>query len=375
MLSPFIVSLILAIAPGVIAQNTTNTTSLIEELIVAPDHVGRVADLPKDSEFVFDFLKPPAASVVQGAAGHLVLASVAAFPALVGNGVALLAGFLGPCGMNTPHTHPRATEFLYLVNGTLQNGMITETGSRFVVNNITAGQGMLLPQGSIHFQFNDNCEPVQFVSALNSEDPGTLLAAQGLFGLPAAIVAATLGEIGVEEVASLAEMIPDDVAYGSQECLTRCGISVGPGAQPTNEQVPRVSGNTLPSESVSASTTTAKSTAKAEVTNQSRDLLGGLASDDESEQPVVLGDISYNSEKGSGDHAALTALVILVMAMGSGYISLAVLFYVRRNKAAKAHGRGPAWATSEAMETAALTSPLEKYGKDEESYRFAGKSS
>ena len=48
--------------------------------------------------------------------------------------------------MNTPHTHPRATEFLYLVNGTLQNGMITETGSRFIVNNITGGQGILLPQ-------------------------------------------------------------------------------------------------------------------------------------------------------------------------------------------------------------------------------------
>jgi len=48
--------------------------------------------------------------------------------------------------MNTPHTHPRATEFLYLINGTLQNGMLTETGSRFVVNNMTAGQGMLLPQ-------------------------------------------------------------------------------------------------------------------------------------------------------------------------------------------------------------------------------------
>lgn len=104
---------------------------------------------------MFDFFNPPTAGVVPGAAGHLVLASVSDFPALVGNGesiqrwykchcsepviagVALLAGFLGPCGMNTPHTHPRATEFLYLVNGTLQNGMITETGSRFIVNNIT----------------------------------------------------------------------------------------------------------------------------------------------------------------------------------------------------------------------------------------------
>ncbi|EPT03767.1 hypothetical protein FOMPIDRAFT_20836, partial [Fomitopsis schrenkii] len=175
-------------------------------------------------QFVFDFANPPAAGVTTGAGGHLVLASVADFPVLVGNGIAIAAGFLGPCGMNTPHTHPRATEFLYLVNGSLTNGMITETGSRFIINNITSDQAMLLPQGSIHFQFNDNCEPVHFVSALNSEDPGVLLAAQGLFGLPPAIVAASLGQIGVEEVAGLATIIPDDVAFGSQECLTRCGI-------------------------------------------------------------------------------------------------------------------------------------------------------
>lgn len=35
---------------GALARNATNTTSLIEELVVAPDHVDRVADLPYDSE-------------------------------------------------------------------------------------------------------------------------------------------------------------------------------------------------------------------------------------------------------------------------------------------------------------------------------------
>lgn len=61
-------------------------------------------------------------------------------------GIALLAGFLGPCGMNTPHMHPRATEFLYQVNGSIQSGMLTETGSRFIMNNVTAGKAMILPQ-------------------------------------------------------------------------------------------------------------------------------------------------------------------------------------------------------------------------------------
>ncbi|KAH9938174.1 RmlC-like cupin domain-containing protein [Fomitopsis serialis] len=258
----------MALAVSVVtAQTTTDTNSVIGELITAPNHKGRVADLPQDSDFVFDFANPPTAAITKGAGGRLVLASVATFPALLGNGIAIASGFLGPCGMNTPHTHPRATEFLYAVNGTLTNGMITETGSRFIINNVTTDQAMLLPQGSIHFQFNDNCEPVHFVSALNNVDPGVLLAAQGLFGLPPAIVAATLGQLGVEEVAGIATIIPDDIAFGSQECLARCGIN--PGQQPTNEQVPRVSGNALPADIMTASAWSPS--------NQSRSVLGAVA--------------------------------------------------------------------------------------------------
>ncbi|KZT12476.1 RmlC-like cupin [Laetiporus sulphureus 93-53] len=313
MLASLLLSSVL-VATGALAQ-TTATASLIAELDVAPDHVDRVADLPQDSEFLFDFFNPPSSGVVPGAAGHLVLASVSDFPALVGNGIALLAGFLGPCGMNTPHTHPRAAEFLYQVNGSIQNGMLTETGSRFIINNVTAGQGMILPQGSIHFQFNDNCEPVQFVSALNSEDPGTLLAAQSLFGLPPSIVAASLGEIGVEEVGWLAEKIPDDVAFGSQECLTRCGISVG--VQPTAEQVPRVSGNALPTGSGTPSNTW-QARATSTVTNFSRSLIGDLATD-------------YASTHASMRPVTI-ALIAVVGVMGLGYVVLAALFFTRRGR-------------------------------------------
>ena len=80
--------------------------------------------------------------------------------------------------MNTPHTHPRATEFLYLVNGNMEAGFIEENGARFVVNQLTAGQGTLFPQGSIHYQINTGCEPIKFVAALNNEDPGANQIAQ-----------------------------------------------------------------------------------------------------------------------------------------------------------------------------------------------------
>ncbi|OSX60257.1 hypothetical protein POSPLADRAFT_1040522 [Postia placenta MAD-698-R-SB12] len=309
MLASSLLALAFATA-GALAQ-TTATASLVQELELATDHVDRIADLPQDSEFVFDFLNPPG-GVVQGAAGHLVLASVSDFPALVGNGIALLAGFLGPCGMNTPHMHPRATEFLYQVNGSIQSGMLTETGSRFIMNNVTAGKAMILPQGSIHFQFNDNCEPVQFVSALNSEDPGTLLAAQGLFGLPPSIVAASLGEIGVEEVAGLAEKIPDDVAFGSAECIQRCGINIG--VQPTAEQVPRVSANALPTGSAWTSKATSTST------NYSRSILGAVA------------DPSNLSATHATTQPVTIALIAVVSVLGLGYVVLGAIFFVNRRK-------------------------------------------
>jgi oxalate decarboxylase/phosphoglucose isomerase-like protein (cupin superfamily) len=81
--------------------------------------------------------------------------------------------------MNTPHTHPRAAEFLYVVsNGQLEAGFIEENGARFVINTLTQGQGTIFPKGSIHFQANLGCEPLTFVAALNDEDPGASQIAQ-----------------------------------------------------------------------------------------------------------------------------------------------------------------------------------------------------
>lgn len=65
--------------------------------------------------------------------------------------------------MNTPHTHPRATEILYAVNGTLTSGTIGENGSRFVFNTVHTGQATVFPVGSVHYQSNEGCEPMTFV--------------------------------------------------------------------------------------------------------------------------------------------------------------------------------------------------------------------
>jgi hypothetical protein len=66
-------------------------------------------------------------------------------------------GYLEACGMNIPHTHPRATEINIAVNGTLRTGMLAENGARFVFNNVPAGSATVFPQGAIHFEMNLDC--------------------------------------------------------------------------------------------------------------------------------------------------------------------------------------------------------------------------
>ncbi|KAJ7485707.1 RmlC-like cupin domain-containing protein [Mycena latifolia] len=183
-------------------------------------------------------MNPPSgdtpSGIVAGAAGHTVEAFSANFPAVIGNGVAMTIGFLGACAVNTPHTHPRATELNFSVNGTLRTGLLTENGARFIVNDLPPGSMTVFPQGAIHFEMNTGCDPAMFVAGFNSEDPGVMSLAQRFFGLPADVVSATMGELGVEEIEGFASLIPDNIAVGTAECLERCGLAP-PDAQPTNQ--------------------------------------------------------------------------------------------------------------------------------------------
>ncbi|KAJ7149204.1 RmlC-like cupin [Mycena crocata] len=217
----------------------------VAQLRLFPTAADRIKAIPDDKQFVFDFFDPKAPEgVIIGAAGHTVEAFSANFPPVIGNGVAMTIGFLGPCGVNTPHTHPRATEVNFSVNGTLRTGLLTENGARFIFNDLPPGSMTVFPQGAIHFEMNTGCSPAMFVAGFNSEDPGVLQLAQRFFGLPSDIVGATLGEIGVKEVEGLAHLvqIPDNIAVGTEECLKRCGLA-RPATQPTKQQQPRVSAN------------------------------------------------------------------------------------------------------------------------------------
>lgn len=216
----------------------------VAQLRLAPTQVDRINVL-SDEDLVFSFSDPSTAvGSVTGAGGHAVLGISGNFPAVVGNSISMIVGHLAPCGMNTPHTHPRAAEIIYSVNSSLVSGFIMEDGAPYREVNISAGSATVYPMGAVHFQMNPTCETALFVSGLNSEDPGAQEAAQRFFGLPPSIVGATLGGLDVEDVAEIATFIPDSFAVGVSECHARCGIQRS--SQPTAQQQPRVSSNAFP---------------------------------------------------------------------------------------------------------------------------------
>ncbi|VDB87605.1 unnamed protein product [Peniophora sp. CBMAI 1063] len=240
---------LLALAGSSLAQEgaapPASVAQLVAQLREAPTEVDRFA-LIEDDQFLFDFVNPnTTVGVTNGAGGHTVAATSENFPAVVGNGVSMTIGFLGPCGMNSPHTHPRATEINFSINTTLRGGVLVENGARFAEIDIRPGTATVFPQGAIHFEMNPSCEDAMFVAGFNGEDPGVQQVAQRFFGLPPDIVGAALGGLGVQEVADLEAYIPDNVILGVDECLQRCGITRTP--QGNAQRQPRVSANAFPS--------------------------------------------------------------------------------------------------------------------------------
>ncbi|KAF7316969.1 RmlC-like cupin [Mycena chlorophos] len=242
---------LVASASAAAVTDPTVEANFVQKLRDSPTAVDQVNNvLSSDSDFVFDFFDPKAPATV-GAGGRIVTASAGNFPAVVGHGSAMAVGFLEPCSMNTPHTHPRATEIQISMNSTIRTGMITENGARFVMTELPPGSMTIFPVGSVHFQVNDGCDPALFVAGFNSEDPGVLSIAQRFFGLPPDIISAALGDLGVEEVLGLEALIPDNVAIGTEACLQRCGLKLP--TQSHAQLQPTVSGNAAPSGVVAAS--------------------------------------------------------------------------------------------------------------------------
>ena len=213
--------------PGPANTSTSaNNLDLVARLELAPTAVDRIA-LLSDQDFIYDFLNPPTSAITTGKGGHTVKADRKDFPALIGTGVSMTLGFIGPCGFNTPHIHPRSSQINVVVQGRLGTEFIAENGARAIPGMLEKFQMTVFPMGATHTEFNPDCDDAVFVAGFASEDPGVEQLAQTLFGLSPELVKADLGvqTINGEDIEEFRDKLPANVALGVESCLKKCNIS------------------------------------------------------------------------------------------------------------------------------------------------------
>ncbi|XP_073116258.1 putative germin-like protein 2-1 [Elaeis guineensis] len=98
-------------------------------------------------------------------------------------GISLARLDFAPYGLNPPHTHPRGTEILVVLEGTLYVGFVTSNPNNQLFTKVLhEGDVFVFPQGLIHFQFNNGKTSAVAFSGLSSQNPGLITIANAVFG-------------------------------------------------------------------------------------------------------------------------------------------------------------------------------------------------
>ncbi|KAM7253444.1 hypothetical protein ACFE04_021737 [Oxalis oulophora] len=91
-------------------------------------------------------------------------------------------------GINPPHTHPRATEILTVIEGTLNVGFVTSNPNNTLFTKVlNKGDVFVFPIGLIHFQQNIGKTPAVAIAGLSSQNAGVITIANAVFGSKPAI--------------------------------------------------------------------------------------------------------------------------------------------------------------------------------------------
>ncbi|XP_056162421.1 germin-like protein subfamily 1 member 17 [Syzygium oleosum] len=106
------------------------------------------------------------------------------FPGLNTLGIAMARLDFAPYGLNPPHIHPRGTEMLAVVEGTLLVGFVTsnQLNNTLFSKVLTKGDVFVFPQGLIHFQLNIGQTNALAFAFLSSQNPGLITIANSVFG-------------------------------------------------------------------------------------------------------------------------------------------------------------------------------------------------
>ncbi|KAK6919353.1 Cupin 1 [Dillenia turbinata] len=134
------------------------------------------------NDFLFSGLHIPAntANSVGSNVTHVFVDSLRGLNTL-GIGIARID--YAPYGVNAPHIHPRATEILTVLEGSLLAGFVTSNPeNRLISKVLQKGDAFVFPMGLIHFQKNIGNTNAVAIATLGSQNPGVIIVANGVFG-------------------------------------------------------------------------------------------------------------------------------------------------------------------------------------------------
>ncbi|KAL8456678.1 hypothetical protein ACS0TY_034790 [Phlomoides rotata] len=143
--------------------------------------------LAQASDFSFSGLHLPG-NTSNPTGSRVTAVNVAQIPGLNTLGISLVRIDYAPWGINPPHTHPRATEILTVIDGSLEVGFVTSNpDNKFITKTLQKGDVFVFPVGLIHFQRNVGIKMAVAIAALSSQNPGVITIANAVFGSKPAI--------------------------------------------------------------------------------------------------------------------------------------------------------------------------------------------
>ncbi|XP_039127659.1 putative germin-like protein 2-1 [Dioscorea cayenensis subsp. rotundata] len=114
---------------------------------------------------------------------NFTTASVFQLPGLNTLGLTLVRIDYAPGGVNPPHTHPRATEVIVVLEGTVYAGFVSSSPNDTLYSKVlSAGDVFVFPQGLTHFNMNYGHSHAVALVVFNSQNPGAIIDANNLFG-------------------------------------------------------------------------------------------------------------------------------------------------------------------------------------------------
>ncbi|KAK4413044.1 putative germin-like protein 2-1 [Sesamum alatum] len=138
--------------------------------------------LVQASDFSFSGLHLPG-NTSNPNGSRVTAVSVAQLPGLNTLGISMVRIDYAPWGINPPHTHPRATEILTVLEGSLQVGFVTSNpDNSLITKTLQKGDVFVFPVGLVHFQRNVGTGNAVAIAALSSQNPGVITIANAVFG-------------------------------------------------------------------------------------------------------------------------------------------------------------------------------------------------